>query len=342
MSNPSGAIVILNWNGAGLLRRFLPSVIEFSQRENTEIIVADNGSTDNSIDLLQHEFPQVRRLILDQNYGFAKGYNEALKQIEADYFVILNSDVEVSPNWLEAPIELMESFRNIAAVQPKILSFNSKKHFEYAGAAGGFLDRLGYPFCRGRILNKVESDKGQYDLATDIHWASGACMFVRAEAFSQAGGFDPDFWAHMEEIDLCWRFRNQGLRIVYTPKSKVFHLGGGTLAYNNPKKLFLNFRNNLFLLFKNLPSEKLVGILFLRMILDGLAAFKLLAEFNLNGIVSVLKAHVCFWWALPRLIKKRMNIQEKKFRKVSFSKHAKSIIVQYYFRRRKRFEEIRF
>jgi len=210
MSKPKVAIVILNWNGAKLLQQFLPSVIKFSTNEFTDIVVADNGSTDNSLSILQNEFPGVRVLNLKQNFGFAHGYNEALKQIEADYFVILNSDVEVTAGWLESPISLMETDATIAAVQPKILSYNQRTHFEYAGAAGGFIDRFGYPFCRGRIFNEVETDHGQYDQLIDIFWATGACMFVRAGMFREVGGFDADFWAHMEEIDLCWRLKNRG------------------------------------------------------------------------------------------------------------------------------------
>ncbi len=342
MSKPTIAIVILNWNGAELLRQFLPSVIEFSKKENTEVIVADNGSSDNSVNILQTEFPEVRLIDLQQNFGFARGYNEVLKQVDTDYYVILNSDVEVTSGWLDAPIQMMECIPNIAAVQPKILSYTTKTHFEYAGAAGGFIDRFGYPFCRGRIFNKVESDKGQYDNAVDIFWASGACMFVRAENFHQAGGFDADFWAHMEEIDLCWRLKNKGLRIVFTPKSKIFHLGGGTLSYDNPKKLYLNFRNNLWLLYKNLPASKLFMILFLRMILDGIAALKLLAEFNLNGIRSVLKAHVHFWISLPGLHRKRRKIQNARRFKNSYNKLAKSIVYQFYIQKRERFSEIQF
>ncbi|MDO9615173.1 MAG: glycosyltransferase family 2 protein, partial [Bacteroidota bacterium] len=265
------AIVILNWNGAKLLQQFLPSVLEFSKGDSTQIIVADNGSTDESLSIISKEFPEVKVLDLKQNFGFASGYNETLKQIEADYFVILNSDVEVTSRWLESPIKLMEADKKIAAVQPKILSYNHKAHFEYAGAAGGFIDKFGYPFCRGRIFDEIEADEGQYDNTVDIFWATGACMFIRSDLFRAVGGFDADFWAHMEEIDLCWRLKNRGFRVVYTPESTVYHLGGGSLSYDNPKKLYLNFRNNLWLLYKNLPSNQLFYILFIRMMLDGVA-----------------------------------------------------------------------
>lgn len=342
MSKPRIAIVILNWNGAKLLQQFLPSVIEFSKGDSTDIVVADNGSTDDSLQILQNQFPEVKILDLHQNYGFARGYNEALKQIDADYFVILNSDVEVTAGWLEAPIRLMEADPTIAAVQPKILSYNQKTHFEYAGAAGGFIDRFGYPFCRGRIFNEVEADSGQYNDAIDIFWATGACMFVRAKYFNGVGGFDADFWAHMEEIDLCWRLKNQGYRVVYTPESAVYHVGGGTLSYDNPQKLYLNFRNNLWLLYKNLPENQLLPILSIRMILDGVAAFKLLAELNLNGIKSVMKAHYHFHKSMPELRCKRRQAAKDGHYIQPLEKLPKSIVFQFYIRKRKRFSEIRF
>lgn len=336
------AIVILNWNGANLLRQFLPLVIEFSRGDSTELIVADNGSTDESVSLLRDEFPEVKILDLKQNFGFAPGYNEALKQIDADYFVLLNSDVEVTSGWLEAPVRLMEADPVIAAVQPKILSYHQKTHFEYAGAAGGMLDRFGYPFCRGRIFNVVEEDKGQYDQELDIFWATGACMFIRARCFREAGGFDADFWAHMEEIDLCWRIKNRGYRVVFTPESTVYHVGGGTLSYDNPQKLFLNFRNNLWLLYKNLPENQLFFTLFIRMILDAAAAFKLLAEFNMNGLRSVLKAHFQFWISIPSMrLKRKQAIQDGSFMPF-VEKLPKSIVFQFYLRKRKRFSEIQF
>jgi hypothetical protein len=338
--NPKIAIVILNWNGEKLLRQFLPSVIEFSKDDFTEIIVADNGSADDSLAILSNEFPEVKILDLRQNYGFARGYNEALKLVEADYFVVLNSDVEVTAAWLESPIRLMEADETIAAVQPKIRSYHQKTHFEYAGAAGGFIDRFGYPFCRGRIFNELEQDNGQYDTITDVFWATGACMFARASYFREAGGFDTDFWAHMEEIDLCWRLKNRGYRIVFTPESTVYHVGGGTLSYDNPQKLYLNFRNNLWLLYKNLPSNKLFITLSLRMCLDGVAAFKLLAELNLNGILSVLKAHSHFYKSLPALHKKRKQSRPGKGKLLPLEMLRKSIVFQFYVRKKKRFNKI--
>ncbi len=340
--NAKVAIVILNWNGSKLLQQFLPSVIRFSQGDSIDIIVADNGSTDQSLSLLREKFPSVKILDLKQNFGFARGYNEALKQIEADYFVILNSDVEVTSGWLEAPIRMMENDPEIAAVQPKILSYQQKTHFEYAGAAGGFIDRFGYPFCRGRIFNEVEEDRGQYDEVINIFWATGACMFIRARLFHEVGGFDADFWAHMEEIDLCWRLKNKGCRVVYTPESVVYHLGGGSLPYDNPRKLYLNFRNNLWLLYKNLPGNQLFHLLFIRMILDGVAALKLLSEFNLNGIRSVLKAHWYFYRSLPELQRKRKQAHLNGHFVLPAEKLPRSIVFQFYVRKRKTFGEIRF
>jgi GT2 family glycosyltransferase len=339
--SPKVAIVILNWNGAKLLQQFLPSVIQFSKNDLTDIIVADNGSTDDSLQILQNQFPEVKILDLKQNYGFARGYNEALKQIDADYFVVLNSDVEVTESWLTEPIRLMESDSSIAAVQPKILNYNRKTHFEYAGAAGGFIDRFGYPFCRGRIFDEVEEDRGQYDGSVDIFWASGACMFLRSTNFHEVGGFDADFWAHMEEIDLCWRLKNRGYRVIYTSESTVYHVGGGTLSYDNPRKLYLNFRNNLWLLYKNLPKGQLFPILSIRMILDGVAAFKLLAEFNLNGILSVLKAHYHFYCSIPSLNRKRKQARKSGNLSVLSGKLKLSIVFQFYIRKRKTFGKIK-
>ena len=342
MSNAKIAIVILNWNGDKLLQQFLPSVIEFSKGDSIEIVVADNGSTDGSLTMIRDKFPEVTVLDLEQNFGFASGYNEALKQIEADYFVILNSDVEVTAGWLEAPIRLMQSDDGIAAVQPKILSYYNRTHFEYAGAAGGFIDKYGYPFCRGRIFDEVEADHGQYDTVTDVFWATGACIFVRSDLFHEVGGFDATFWAHMEEIDLCWRLKNSGYRIVYTPESRVYHVGGGTLAYNNPKKLYLNFRNNLWLLYKNLPANQLFYILFIRMILDSVAAIKLLGGFNFDGIKSVLKAHWHFYKSLPELNRKRKLVVRNDHLRKSAEMLSKSIVFEFYIRKIKHFSEIKF
>jgi len=301
------AIVILNWNGEKLLRQFLPVVEKYSRRNDTEIFVADNNSSDNSVNYIKENHPKVKIVINDKNYGFAEGYNKALQQIEAEYYVILNSDVEVSENWLEGMISAIEKDENIAAVQPKIRWFRDKKYFEYAGAAGGLIDRFGYTFCRGRLFNVYEEDKGQYEEEADIFWASGACLFIKADLFHEAGGFDADFFAHMEEIDLCWRLKNRGYRIVYTPKSTVFHVGGATLKESNPFKTYLNFRNNLFLLYKNLPKNKIKRIFITRLILDGVAGLKFLAGFEFRNFYAVLRAHFNFYSNLSKFKNKRKH-----------------------------------
>ena len=334
------AIVILNWNGEKLLARFLPSVIVNSQDEGVEIIVADNGSDDSSIQVLQTDFPEVRILELGQNYGFARGYNEALKQVKADYYILLNSDVEVTRNWISPMIKLMEDDPDVAAVQPKILNWNKKDEFEYAGAAGGFIDKLGFPFCRGRILNINETDRGQYNEISTIFWASGACMSVKSNLFHETGGFDSDFWAHMEEIDLCWRLKNRNYKILYTPFSQVFHLGGGTLPYDSPRKLFLNFRNSLWLLYKNLPPGKFHKVMLTRLFLDGTAAFKLLSEGNSKGFFSVMKAHVAFYRSLPELRRKREKLKSTSCPKWHDEILCKSIIWKFYIQGKKTFQEV--
>jgi len=336
------AIVILNWNGEKLFPEFLPSIIEHSKGENIEIIVADNGSTDASLKMLIRDFPEVTILDLETNYGFAKGYNVALQEIDAEYFVLVNSDVKVSEGWVEPCIRQMEADQKVAAVQPKILSYNEPKYFEYAGAAGGFIDKFGYPFCRGRILDHVEKDKKQYDLPGEIFWATGACMFVRAEVFKNAGGFDPDFWAHMEEIDLCWRMKNQGYKIVYEPKSVIWHLGGGSLEYGNPKKVFLNFRNNLFMLFKNLPDYKFKRILTIRMILDGIAAAKFLAGFEWKAFGAVAKAHASFYGNLSKLRRKRRELKGKIVKPEHKQIYAKSIMWKFFVQKKYTFADLDF
>ncbi len=342
MAQSSIAIVILNWNGLKLFDTFLPSVIKNSQIPGVEIYVADNGSTDDSIMYLVDNFPEVKLILLQNNYGFAEGYNKALKYVNADYYVLLNSDVEVTPNWLQPCIELLEKVEKAAVVQPKILSYQKPHLFEYAGAAGGFIDKFGYPFCRGRILNRTEPDLAQYNSITPIFWASGACMFIKAELFNLAGGFDGSFWAHMEEIDLCWRLKNQGYKILYQPFSTVFHLGGGTLSYSSPQKIYLNFRNNLFMLFKNLPDYNFKRIFLFRVFLDHVAAVKFLSGFYFSGFTAVLKAHASVLINLPRLIGKRKKL--KKFRIVNHHAeiYPKSIMWKFYFQRRRKFPKLKF
>ncbi len=340
--NHNIAIVILNWNGENLFPKFLSSVIRNSGLPGTKIYFADNGSSDNSVKVAKEKFPEVQVIELKNNHGFAEGYNQALKQIKADYFVLLNSDVEVTPNWLEPGISMLKADEKLVAVQPKILSFEKPHQFEYAGAAGGFIDLFGYPFCRGRLLNRMEPDLGQYNSPTPIFWASGACIFIKTNAFHQAGGFDGDFWAHMEEIDLCWRLKNLGYKIAYQPQSVVFHLGGGTLSYNSPKKVYLNFRNNLFTLFKNLPPKQFHRIFFARMVLDGVAAVKFLAGLHFSSFWAVVKAHVSFYQNLGKLIAKR----KKLIRLATVKNHPEiyrgSIMWKFFIQKKRKFSELNF
>lgn len=336
------AVVILNWNGVKLFDTFLPSVIKYSNSENIEIIVADNASTDKSIEHLQRFYPSVKIIVLNENFGFAEGYNQALQNIEAEYLVLLNSDVRVTKNWIENCIARFEVDDKIAAIQPKILSYNEPKYFEYAGAAGGFLDKFGYPFCRGRILNRIEEDFGQYDQQSQIFWASGACVFVRNSAFKTSGGFDGDFWAHMEEIDMCWRLKNQGHKIVYEPQSVVYHLGGGTLSYGSPKKIYLNFRNNLFMLFKNLPRQQFKRIFIIRMVLDGVAAVKFIVGFNFREFWAVVKAHASFYRNLGKLIGKRKESQKLVLVKVHPEVYPKSIMWKFFIQKKRKFSDLNF
>jgi hypothetical protein len=284
------SVVILNWNGSAYLQKFLPELIRCTQLEGVELVVADNASTDDSLELLKKEFPSVRRIVLDRNYGFAGGYNRALKQLEARYYVLLNSDVEVTNGWLDPLLEYLDSSAEVAAAQPKIRAYHRRTHFEHAGASGGFIDSLGYPFCRGRILSQTEVDNHQYDSVRDIFWATGACMLVRANLFHECGGLDDDFFAHMEEIDLCWRMHSRGHRIVVVPTSVVYHVGGGTLSGESPHKTYLNFRNNLLMLYKNLPDATLKRVLFIRWFLDLLAALHFLFSGKVPNAMSVVKA----------------------------------------------------
>lgn len=304
------AIVILNWNGKHWLEKFLPNVIANSLADGIEIFVADNGSDDDSVSFVKQNFAEVKILELGANYGYTGGYNRALIQIKAEYFLLLNSDIEVTHNWLTPLLKRMDENAGIGACQPKILSWHEKNMFEYAGASGGFIDKLGYPFCRGRIFDTIEEDKGQYNDAVKIFWATGACLLVRADAFFKAGMLDDEFFAHMEEIDLCWRMQNLGYEIWVEPASVVYHVGGGTLHKSNPKKTFLNFRNNLALLYKNLPSNKLFSTIFLRLILDGLAGVNFLLKGQFADIIAIIKAHFAFYGMLPYLKRKRNSMPE--------------------------------
>ncbi|MBB6002964.1 glycosyltransferase family 2 protein [Arcicella rosea] len=303
------AVVILNYNGQKHLADFLPSVIQYSS--DATIYVADNASTDSSLELLKTAFPTVKIIELRENHGFAQGYNEALEFVDAEYYVLLNSDVEVTPNWIEPVIALMKNDKTIAACQPKIKSFHQKSHFEYAGAAGGFIDHLGYPFCRGRIFQEIEQDLKQYNDNHEVFWATGACMFVRAEVFHQVGGFDGDFFAHMEEIDLCWRIHHAGFKVFACGSSEVYHVGGGTLHKSNPYKTFLNFRNGLAMLYKNHPDKGFALAIFTRLILDGVAGIKFLLFDSWEDCWAVARAHFDFYAHFLGWYKKRKQIQRK-------------------------------
>lgn len=330
------AVVILNWNGADLLRRFLPSVIQHSRNE-AEIWVADNASTDESVKITEAEFPEVNLLRLDKNYGFAGGYNRALKEINADYYVLLNSDVEVTPGWLTPILSQFDTQPDLGASQPLIRAWHHKDSFEYAGAAGGYMDYLGYPFCRGRIFDTLEFDEGQYNTSVEIFWATGAAFFVRSDVYHACGGLDDEFFAHMEEIDLCWRMKNRGWKITCEPQSIVYHVGGGTLNQGSPRKTFLNFRNNLNLLLKNLPGSKLIPVLFLRMVLDGVAAFSFL--FQNKGhlhFLAVLKAHLHFYGGFASHFKKRKQVKPQPVSQI----YQRSILWDYHLKKRKKFSQL--
>lgn len=334
------AVVILNWNGCQMLRTFLPAVIKHTLERNVEIWVADNGSTDESEKLLEKEFPSVRTLVLNRNYGFAEGYNRALKQIDAEYFVLLNSDVEVTPHWLTPLLAYMEEHPEVAACQPKILSYKNREEFEYAGAAGGFIDRYGYPFCRGRIFDDIEPDSGQYEEVCPVFWASGAALFIRACDYWEVGGLDGRFFAHMEEIDLCWRLRSRGRKIVCVPQSVVYHVGGATLQKTNPKKTFLNFRNNLLLLYKNLPEGELKPVMRRRAFLDYLAALVFWLKGKKEDARAVLQARKEFKAIRPEFEGSRRENKRKALETDIPERKKISILWQYYGRGRKRFSDL--
>lgn len=305
------SVVILNWNGVDMLRQYLPSVVKYTPKNFCEVIVADNGSTDDSLTLLSTCFPTVRIIALDKNYGFSEGYNRAISLINSEYVVLLNSDVEVTENWLVPMLEYMDHHIEVAAIQPKIHSLLHRDCFEHAGAAGGFLDRLCYPYCRGRILNVAERDKGQYDTEADVLWTSGACMCVRTKVYKNEGGLDKDFFAHMEEIDFCWRLNSRGYRLVAIPDSIVYHLGGGVLHYDNPHKTYLNFRNNLLMIYKNMPTNRLVPIMISRFAMDYLAALQLLVTGKPRNAWATIKARFHFIRMLPTFRQRRKENMKK-------------------------------
>lgn len=334
------AVVILNYNGRTFLEKFLPGVVEHTP--GARIIVADNASTDDSVPFLREHFPAVELLILGKNEGYSQGYNEALSQIEAANYVLLNSDIEVTPGWLDPLIRMLESDSSIVACQPKILSWHQRDTFEYAGAAGGYIDSLGYPFCKGRIFLSMEKDNGQYDDSYPVFWATGACLCIRSSVFHSLGGFDPDFFAHMEEIDLCWRIEAAGYKVMYTGASCVYHVGGGTLPKSNPRKTYLNFRNGLTLLYKNYTTAELWTKFPLRILLDVVATLKFMLFDSVKDGLAVIRAHLHFWADLPENWRKRKSAQRiVKLRNLDTIFRG-SIIWQYYILRRKTFSSLPF
>ena len=334
------SVVILNWNGVGMLQKFLPGVIKYSQGEGVEVCVADNGSTDESVVWLQTYCPDVRLIVLGKNYGFADGYNMALQQVEAEYVVLLNSDVEVTPHWLDPLMEYMDAHPEVAACQPKIRSERNKALFEYAGASGGYLDKYGYPFCRGRIFDVVEEDKGQYDTVQPIFWATGAALFICLKDYRESGGLDGRFFAHMEEIDLCWRLRSRGRGIVCIPQSTVYHVGAATLKKENPRKAFLNFRNNLLMLYKNLPEKELKRVMFIRGVLDVVAALVFLLKGEKEAARAVLQARKEFKRIRPDFETSRAENMEKAVSAVIPERVDYSILWKYHAGRKKVFSSL--
>ena len=332
------AVVILNWNGKKMLERFLPSVTAHTQGD-AEVIIADNGSTDDSLDFVRAQYPGLRIIELDKHSGFAGGYNRALQQVKADYYVLLNDDVEVTPGWIEPVVAQMQQHPDTAICQPKLLMYDQRDTFEYAGGAGGFLDKYGYPFCRGRMFTSLEQDNGQYNTPGEIFWASGAAMFVRADVWHQLGGLDDDFFAHMEEIDFCWRAKNAGYRVEYCPQSTVFHVGGGTLPKSNPRKTYLNFRNNMALLYKNLPKRRLAWVMCSRIVLDYVAGLKFLMERKPKEFSAVVDAHKAFYKWLPQLKKKRQGLKQQS--RVS-GMYQGLLLIDYYLLGKKKYSDLKF
>lgn len=330
------AIVILNWNGQKFLEQFLPTLIKFSA--DARIIVADNYSTDESVSFIQHNFPQAELVLNKENGGFAKGYNDALKQISAKYFLLINSDIEVSENWLNPLFQAIQK-ENLAAVQPKILSFHKKEYFEHAGASGGFLDKNGYPFCRGRLFDLCEKDENQYDGETDVFWTTGACMLIRSEVFQEVGGFDEDFFAHMEEIDMCWRIKRLGYDLKAIPSSTVYHVGGGTLNYESPNKVYLNFRNNLYMLTKNYQGILALKLLY-RMILDGVAGMQFLLKGRFSYFRAILRAHGTFYRNFSKMLRKRKAFQPERSLFNTKGYYSGSILWAFYFKGIRKFSDL--
>lgn len=329
------AIVILNWNGKKLLAQFLPSIVNFSS-DLADIYIADNASSDDSIAYVTHSFPSVKIVRNTSNGGYAKGYNEALRSIEADLYCLINSDVEVTSNWLTPVIEVFKREENTAIIQPKLLDYHYKGKFEYAGAGGGFIDFYGYPYCRGRVFNCLEKDEGQFDDTTEIFWASGACFFIRSQVYEQLGGFDEDYFAHQEEIDLCWRAQNEGYDVKYVGASTVYHVGGATLQESNPRKTFLNFRNSLINIVKNVPKQWFLFVFFSRLVLDGFAGVKFIVEMKPIHTWAILKAHLSLYRNFFKFLKKRQRLQKKHH----YHLHT-SVVWQYFILCKKKFKQLR-
>lgn len=336
------SVVILNWNGEQMLRQFLPTVVSCSAGEEVEVCVADNASTDASVQWLRNEFPAVRLIVLDRNYGFAEGYNRALEQVDAEYVVLLNSDVEVTPRWLEPLVAFMDAHPEVAACQPKLLNQRKKSFFEYAGAAGGYLDKYGYPFCRGRIFDAVEEDSGQYDTSVPVFWVSGAAMFIRLKDYREVGGLDNRFFAHMEEIDLCWRLKSRGKELMYIPQSRVYHVGGATLSKDNPRKTFLNFRNNLLMLYKNLPEAELASVMCIRGWLDLLAACVFFLKGERGNARAVFQARKEFKQLRASYQQQRKENLEKSVVTSIPERSPFSILWKFHIGRKKRFSQLKF
>lgn len=338
------SIIILNWNGSELLRKYLPSVVQYSNPDIADIVVADNGSTDESLQILNTEFPDVRVIELDQNHGFAKGYNMAISHIDTPYCILLNDDVRVTKNWLEPLLEYMETHPEVGTLQPKLLSDRDPSSFEYAGASGGYLDKFGYPFCRGRIFDTVETDNGQYDDVVDIMWATGACLMIRTDLYREAGGLDEQFFAHMEEIDLCWRVRNLGHSIVCVPQSKVYHFGGGSLAMGNPRKTKLNFRNSLLMLYKNLPVQHRRRIIITRLFLDGVAALNFMLHGEIQQVKAIWKAHREACYLVKYIYRNKYKVHGIRIKSLypesKFKEERLNILVEYYIKRHKNYSQL--
>ncbi len=329
------AIVILNWNGEKLLEQFLPSIVNFNSPEAT-IYVADNASTDNSISFVKENYPTVKIVQNPTNTGYAKGYNDALQHIDADIYCLINSDVEVTKNWLAPILQVFKEEENTAIIQPKLLDFKDKSKFEYAGAGGGFVDLYGYPYCRGRVFNDLETDNGQFNDISEIFWASGACFFIRSKVYHQLGGFDEDYFAHQEEIDLCWRTQNEGFNIKYVGTSSVYHVGGATLQESNPHKTYLNFRNSLLTVVKNVPTQWFLFVVFSRLILDGIAGIKFLFELRPIHTWAIIKAHFSFYKNFFKFFNKRRKLQ----RRYEYNLHT-SVVWQYFGLGRKKFKDLK-